>query len=92
LGWTAFLCHAAGIAQAGSPDQDFRKFLASSRETLAIEIKQWIDPSTAEGTAKIAKACIALRNLLQAVQSPSGGIGRWFARTRGLSACSTSAR
>lgn len=32
------------------------------RESLAIELKQWIDLSTPEGAAEIVKACIALRN------------------------------
>lgn len=45
-----------------SPDRAFRDFLARPREGLAVELKQWIDPSTPEGTAKIVRACIALRN------------------------------
>jgi hypothetical protein len=32
------------------------------RESLSIELKNWIDPSAAEGKAKIVKACLALRN------------------------------
>jgi schlafen family protein len=43
-------------------DRNFQNFLENPRESLAIELKQWIDPSTPEGTAKIARACIALRN------------------------------
>lgn len=31
-------------------------------ESLGLELKQWIDPSTPEGAAKIAKGCLALRN------------------------------
>src|SRR5690242_6442381 len=31
-------------------------------ETLQIEIKQWIDPATSEGAAKIVKGAFALYN------------------------------
>jgi predicted HTH transcriptional regulator len=31
-------------------------------ESLTVELKRWIDPNSAEGQAKIAKAAIALRN------------------------------
>ncbi len=31
-------------------------------ESLDVELKPWIDPQTPEGIAKIAKACLALRN------------------------------
>jgi len=31
-------------------------------ESLAVELKRWIAPQSTEGTAKIAKACMALRN------------------------------
>lgn len=31
-------------------------------ESLAVELKQWIDPDSAEGVAKIARAALALRN------------------------------
>jgi len=31
-------------------------------ESLAIELKQWIDPNSQEGKAKIVKACLAIRN------------------------------
>jgi hypothetical protein len=31
-------------------------------ESLALEIKTWIDPDSPEGRAKIVKSCIALRN------------------------------
>jgi hypothetical protein len=37
-------------------------FLKNPRESLDIEIKRWFSPTTPEGKAKIAKACIALRN------------------------------
>ena len=32
------------------------------RETLAVELKGWINPREIDGQAKIAKACLALRN------------------------------
>jgi hypothetical protein len=32
------------------------------RETLNIELKDWFDPDTPEGKAKIVRACIAMRN------------------------------
>ncbi|WP_013626553.1 AlbA family DNA-binding domain-containing protein [Rubinisphaera brasiliensis] len=41
---------------------DISELLESPRESLGVELKQWIDPSTKEGKAKIAKGCIALRN------------------------------
>jgi hypothetical protein len=44
-----------------SEDQ-IRGLLAVPRETLGVELKCWIDPTTEEGTAKIAKGCMALRN------------------------------
>jgi len=36
--------------------------LARPSESLAIELKSWIDPASPEGIAKIAKAAIGLRN------------------------------
>ncbi|PTC29588.1 ATP-binding protein [Pseudomonas aylmerensis] len=39
------------------------EFLTAPRESLNIELKSWIDPTTAEGKAKIVKAAIALRNV-----------------------------
>ncbi|MBV4457606.1 ATP-binding protein [Pseudomonas sp. COR58] len=41
---------------------DLDEFLLAPRESLNIELKSWIDPSTPEGKAKIVKAAIALRN------------------------------
>lgn len=41
---------------------DFDNVLVDLREHLGVEIKQWLDPRRDEGKAKIAKACIALRN------------------------------
>lgn len=41
---------------------DLRDLFADPRESLGVELKQWIDPTSPEGNAKIAKACIALRN------------------------------
>ncbi|WP_392531095.1 hypothetical protein [Nostoc sp. C117] len=44
-------------------NQDFLKNLVlNPSESLSVEIKRWIDPQSKEGIAKIAKACIALRN------------------------------
>ena len=43
-------------------EQDLNKLLADPRESLGMELKQWINPSTPGGKAKIAKACIAMRN------------------------------
>jgi hypothetical protein len=42
--------------------QQFRDLFAAPRESLGVELKQWIDPSLDEGRVLIAKACIALRN------------------------------
>jgi len=42
---------------------DLDEFLKAPRESLSIELKSWIDPSTPEGKAKIIKAAIALRNI-----------------------------
>lgn len=49
------------IALATQVDR-FDDLLADPRESLGVEIKQWLDPQEDEGKAKIAKACIALRN------------------------------
>ena len=43
-------------------EEELRRLLADPRETLDLELKGWIDPSSPEGTAKIARGCIALRN------------------------------
>jgi hypothetical protein len=43
-------------------DEQLAQLLANPRELLDLELKQWLDPTTAEGKAKIAKGCIALRN------------------------------
>lgn len=42
--------------------EELRQLLTAPRESLDLELKQWIDPKTLEGIAKIAKGCIALRN------------------------------
>jgi len=36
--------------------------IAAPSESLNVELKRWIDPTTARGIAKIAIGCIALRN------------------------------
>jgi Putative DNA-binding domain len=41
---------------------DLRGLLSNPVESLDLELKAWIDPSTPEGKAKIVKGCIALRN------------------------------
>ena len=38
------------------------RLLAAPSESLNVEIKRWINPLTVEGEAKIAIACLALRN------------------------------
>jgi predicted HTH transcriptional regulator len=38
------------------------ELIANPREQLAVEIKEWIDPDSPHGQAKIVKGCIALRN------------------------------
>ncbi len=43
------------------PDQ-LEYLLRTPGETLNVELKNWIDPTTPEGEAKIAKGCLALRN------------------------------
>jgi hypothetical protein len=43
-------------------DEQLAQMLASPRELLDLELKQWLDPTTDEGKSKIAKGCIALRN------------------------------
>ncbi|MHC5822672.1 MAG: AlbA family DNA-binding domain-containing protein [Nostoc sp.] len=44
-------------------NQDFlNNLVLNPSESLSVEIKRWIDPQSKEGMAKIAKACIALRN------------------------------
>jgi Putative DNA-binding domain len=49
------------FAMALSEDQ-LAALLNDPRETLAVELKSWMDPSADEGKAKIAKGCLALRN------------------------------
>lgn len=44
------------------PLQQFKDLLVNPRESLGVELKEWLDPASDEGKAKIAKACIALRN------------------------------
>jgi hypothetical protein len=36
--------------------------VANPSESFDVELKQWIDPSSEDGKAKIVKACLALRN------------------------------
>ncbi len=44
-------------------DQEYiDALLANPSESLTVEIKDWIDPRSIHGQAKIIKACIAMRN------------------------------
>lgn len=43
-------------------EQYLKDLVKNPIETLSVELKTWIDPVVPEGIAKIAKACIALRN------------------------------
>ena len=43
-------------------DEELTQLLTAPRESLDLELKQWIDPEVSEGIAKIAKGCIASRN------------------------------
>jgi hypothetical protein len=42
--------------------QQVEELTTNPTESLAFEIKTWIDPDSPEGRAKIVKSCIALRN------------------------------
>lgn len=43
-----------------SPTQ-IQELVDNSRESLAIELKDWFDPGTPEGQAKVIKSCVAMR-------------------------------
>src|SRR5438046_486981 len=43
-------------------EEHLRSLVQQPRETLAVELKSWIEPQTLEGIAKIASACMAMRN------------------------------
>ncbi len=46
-----------------SVDQSYiAALMTNPRERLDVEIKDWIDPSSAHGQAKIVRACLAIRN------------------------------
>ncbi len=52
-----------GVDPAVPADQDYiDALIANPRETLSVEIKDWIDPRSPHGQAKIVKACLAMRN------------------------------
>ena len=40
----------------------YQDLINQPTESLSIELKDWIDPNTPEGVAKIVKAAIAMRN------------------------------
>lgn len=42
--------------------EETERILDSPRESLAIELKDWFDPSSDEGRSKLIKAAIAMRN------------------------------
>jgi hypothetical protein len=42
--------------------QELNDLLQRPTESLSLEVKQWFDPASDDGTAKIAKGCMALRN------------------------------
>jgi len=44
-----------------SPDH-IQELVRYPREQLAVELKDWFDPDSPEGQAKIVKGCIAMRN------------------------------
>ena len=43
-------------------DDQLQNFLASPQESLSVELKRWLDLTTPEGKAILARACLALRN------------------------------
>jgi hypothetical protein len=43
-------------------DAELVELVARRNESLAVEIKRWLDPNSKDGIAKIAKSCIALKN------------------------------
>ena len=52
----------ADSARARSPDDRVEHLLANPSESLAVELKAWIDPATPHGRAKIVCCCLAMRN------------------------------
>ncbi|MEM7408859.1 MAG: RNA-binding domain-containing protein [Myxococcota bacterium] len=46
---------------SSGPEQ-IESLVSRPRESLPVELKGWFDPETPQGIAKIARACIALRN------------------------------
>lgn len=43
-------------------EKELDALLHAPREALNLELKEWIDPSSPAGIAKIARACMAMRN------------------------------
>lgn len=43
-------------------ETSIQQLVDNPRESLAVEIKEWIDPASVQGMAKIVKTCLALRN------------------------------
>jgi len=42
--------------------EQIKKLIQQPQESLSVEIKAWINPNDPEGTAKIVKTAIAMRN------------------------------
>lgn len=45
-----------------TPQNQIDDLVTRPSEGLPVEIKSWIDPASPEGTAKIVRACLAMRN------------------------------
>ncbi len=45
-----------------SSPQRIQELIDYPRESLAVELKNWFDPNSPEGQAKIVRGCIAMRN------------------------------
>lgn len=65
-------------------DQEFIDALITNpRESLTVEIKDWIDPSSAHGQAKIIRACLAMRNQNGGFFQVGFEDGTWLPNTSG---------
>ena len=51
------------LGEVGPPVEDLlQRLVDSPQERLGVELKPWLVPREADGIAKIAKGCLALRN------------------------------
>lgn len=57
-----FLKQRPGALAVELDDSNLLRLIQDPKESLSVELKQWIDPSSPAGVAKIARACFALRN------------------------------